>query len=290
MEHLQMYFQQPFNTMKILSSLLLLFALAGCSNSDETSTTSGSNTGSTGDLLGTMQLTDHRGRTMSDHSGVAIQIEGTSFSAVSDASGNWVIHDLPTKTYAITFSKPNFYTRRNPSYTFVGGVPARYIDPSAYFLGTPFTPIPLGELPEFTVTLDAVTMPSKVIDNVKKTISYLPGKVFAHTSDTAPDSADIGMYTIVGKRPDLRIDDTTSYFFMAVASTRMTAPGDTTANLIANLSYLQLQSYGIQPGDVVYFKAYPVVGFPYQINTIANKYEYIGYGTTSSNQLSATMQ
>src|SRR6478609_2741609 len=127
----RMCFRRQWNNMKIITFLtLLLFIAAGCSDSNTTTTSSGD--GVTGDLIGTVYLSDHRGRSMTNHSGVTVQIEGTSFSAVSDVNGNWVIHNLPTRTYAITFSKPGFYIRRNPSYTFVGGEPVRYIDPSAY--------------------------------------------------------------------------------------------------------------------------------------------------------------
>jgi hypothetical protein len=277
--------------MKILSLLFLVIVIAGCSDSNNsaTSTSAGS---STGDLLGTMQLSDSRGRNMADGSGVTVQVEGTSFSAVSDVNGNWVIHNLPTKTYAITFSKPNFYTRRNPSYTFVAGAPVRYQDYPPYYPGQLISPTLLGELPQFTVSLDAVTMPIKTekVDSFnRKTFTYTNGKVFAHTSDNVPDTAVIYMYLIISKKPELHIEDSTSYLLMVFATgqTYTTGAG---LDLAAELPYLQLQSYGIQPNDIVYFKAYPVIGFPLQFNSITNKNEYIGYGPTASNVLSGTFK
>lgn len=276
--------------MKILSILLLLFVLAGCSDDSSTASTGSS---STGDLLGTMQLTDHRGRLMSDHSGVTVQIEGTSFSAVSDVNGNWVIHNLPTRTYAITFSKPNFYTRRNPSYTFVAGEPVRYLDLSIPYGGYNIPSIPLGALPQFTITLDGVVLPAIIekIDSLnKKTIIYTSGTIFAHTSANTPDSVDVGMYLIIGKNADLRIEDISTYSYLVPVLSKTPVPADTSINLTQNLYYSTVQHYGLQAGDMLYFKAYPTIGTPGQFNRITNTFEYIGNGPTPSNVLSGILQ
>ncbi len=277
--------------MRLLSILILLSSIiAGCTDSD-TTTTASNGGASAGDFIGTMRLTDHRGRTMADQSGVTIQIEGTSFSGVSDVHGDWVIHNVPTGNYAITFSKPNFYTRRNPSYTFVGGsAPARYRDPAVNTGSGPVSPVPLGRIPQFTVTLDAITMPTKTetVDALNnKLVTYTLGTVFAHTSVDTPDSVDLGMYFIISKNPELRIEDASTYLVMATAITKNDVSTDTTVNLGYALQYYSLEYFGIQAGDVVYFKAYPVIGYPNQFNSITNKFEYIGYGAPS-NVLSAT--
>lgn len=278
--------------MKILTSLILLVILASCSDSNTATTSTSGGGGSAGDFIGTMRLSDYRGRIMADQSGVTVQIEGTSFSAVSDASGNWVIHNLPTGNYAISFSKPNFCTRRNPSYSFVGGsAPARYRDPYSNS-GNTILPIDLGELPKFTVTLDAITMPVLITkDTGSKKYSYwVSGRVFAHTSANTPDSTNVGMFLIISKQPDLRIEDTSSYISMTYSNAQNKATTDSTVNLAADLYYPAQQLKGVQPGDVVYFKAYPVINGIYQFNSITNKIEILGNGPTPSNVLSATLQ
>src|ERR1043165_9958033 len=143
----QTSFQLLCNDMKIFLLFLLLLVAAGCSDSNNATTeTTGGGVGSSGDFLGNLRLYDHRGRPMVDRSGAKVQLEGTSFSAITDKNGDWVIHNVPTRTYAISFSKENFSTRRNPSYTFVGGEPVRYRDPDTYNYspGNPIESVEIG--------------------------------------------------------------------------------------------------------------------------------------------------
>src|SRR5256885_16188600 len=97
----------------ILSFAFLVF-LFGCKNS-----TPAASQEVTGELKGTVGLYNAHGMEISDRSGVLIQAEGTNFSAISDSAGNWSIHDLPSQTYSISFSKNGFGTVKNTSFPFL---------------------------------------------------------------------------------------------------------------------------------------------------------------------------
>ncbi len=267
--------------MKITALLLLLLLAAGCSDSNTTTTNAGD--GVTGDLIGTVYLTDHRGRGMTNHSGVTVQVEGTSFSAITDTAGNWTIHNLPSKTYAITFSKPEFYSYRDASFSFLGGTPVRYRTPVLSD-----TYVRLGGLPRFTISLDAIIMPKKTI--VDTITTFTNGELYAHTSDDAPDSVTIGAYVIISRDPNLRIEDPATYFYLMPVQGMTYARKDTVVNFGTTLGYTWFFSEVVHPGDVLYFKGYPVIGNPMQYDPIKNRDEFIGYSTTGSNVLSATMQ
>jgi hypothetical protein len=290
---LRMCFLVPLNDMKIFYLLALLFVAAGCSDSNTATTeTTGGGVGSSGDFMGNLRLYDYRGRPMADRSGAKVQIEGTSFSAITDKNGDWIIHNLPTRTYAISFSKENFSTRRNPSYTFVGGEPVRYRDPDTYndVPGNPIESADIYELPRFTIQVDAVTMPTvRTVDTLGQTLTlYTYGALFAHTSDNTPDSATIGMYVIAGRDSNLRIEDTSTYFLKRYVITSGSYSTDRSVDLAVSFNYSDITG-GVQPGKRVYFKAYPVNGYQFQFNQITNTLEYFGNGPTASNVLSAIL-
>jgi hypothetical protein len=271
--------------MKILSLLVLILVAAGCSDSSNNSTSSGNGSSVTGDLLGSVILTDHRGRPMRDYSGVTVQVEGTSFSAVTDTAGNWVIHNLPSRTYAITFSKPDFYSYHDKSFSFLGGAPVRYITPR---LQNPY--VYLGGLPRFKVTLDAILMPEKTTTDSGNTFLFTNGTLYAHTSDDGPDSTNVGTYVIISRDPNLRIENPSSYFYLMSVNGYTYATRDTIVNLSTTVGYGWFAVWNVHPGDTIYFKAYPVLGNPMEYDVIKNTEVFIGYSSAASNVLSGVMK
>ncbi|HET9137617.1 MAG TPA: carboxypeptidase-like regulatory domain-containing protein, partial [Candidatus Kapabacteria bacterium] len=126
--------------------LLFLFAavaISGCN----TASTNSPQSASTGELKGIVGLYDTHGNKITDRSGVVVKAEGTSITATSDASGHWVLHDLPTQTYELTFSKDGYSTMKNTSYSFVGGGTVLYRD--TVYLCQPV---------DFTITLDSASI------------------------------------------------------------------------------------------------------------------------------------
>lgn len=76
----------------IISLILLAFFTSGCFKQD-----------AKGAIYGAVKLNG-----MNDHSGVLIQITGTSISTVSLASGGYVIYDVPAGNYTMVASKDGF--------------------------------------------------------------------------------------------------------------------------------------------------------------------------------------
>lgn len=55
------------------------------------------------------------------YSGITVTIEGTSHSAVTDDSGYYTLHNVPTGTYNVRFSKPGYGDVRWMAMTVTGG-------------------------------------------------------------------------------------------------------------------------------------------------------------------------
>jgi hypothetical protein len=172
----------------ILSFTFIAFVF-GCQNS-----TPATSQDVTGELKGTVGLYDAHGMEISNRSGVFVQAEGTNFSTISDSAGNWIIQDLPTQTYSISFSKSGFGTVKNTSFSFIGGGTVSY--GNRVYLYQPLT---------VTITLDSVsaTTDSLSYDN----FGYLSG----HISGASADSAIIQAYVLFGTSSAIVFGDTTTY-------------------------------------------------------------------------------
>src|ERR1043165_5836971 len=143
--------------MKILSLLSVLIMLASCSDSNNTTTSSVGGDKVTGNLIGKITLTDHTGKPIANKSGALVQIDGTSYSAVTDSNGDWEIHNLPSRTYSLSISKDGFVTFHDPSYAFLGGGTTRYFYRYFYYYTFyEFPEVPLKEFAQYSVFLDAV--------------------------------------------------------------------------------------------------------------------------------------
>ncbi len=133
---------------RFLNLLALIIIFAGCKGS--TTNDSSGIESLTGDLTGSISLIEWKNEkgysvNLKDQSGVKVNIDGTSFSAITDTDGYWVIHNLPSRTYSITFSKDDFDTMRTTSFSFLGGGTVLYGD------------VFLSVRPKFELILDAAT-------------------------------------------------------------------------------------------------------------------------------------
>lgn len=265
---------------KSILLLLTLVHLVGCSSADTTTNTSGL----TGDLVGGVLLANDRGALMTNHSGVLVRIEGTSFTGLTDSNGRWVIHDLPSKTYAITFSKEGFYSRHEKSFSFLAGEPVRYRE---FNNRSDF--IVLGPLPKFTVTLDGISMPTKQTIDSTGEVVYTNGFVYAHTSDNTPGGSSAGMYVVASLDPDPQIENTTNSYIVQAGIVLNPSVQDSSVDLSTALSYTLFTPIG-KPGDTIYFKAYPIINAILEYDAVAGTHNYIGYTLNGSNVLSGVRQ
>ena len=246
---------------KFIITLSIVIGCVGCSNS--TTNDAGNNTTVIGDLTGRVTLADNHGLPMTDKSGVLVQCEGTSYSAVTDTGGVWTIHNLPSRTYSLTFSKPGFFTWRDRSYSFLGGGVVRYsfdyIYNSTLYSGVVVT---IVGIPEYTIQLDGLLLPIYTYIDSQLT-QMTSGSIYGHSSMNTPSGTPLGVYFISSRSPSLSLDDPSSYVNTyssledngTVKFTNSPATHDTAANLtITNFPKLL---NGFLPGDKIYVRAYP---------------------------------
>lgn len=175
---------------RIIFPLFLLALVFGCKNSTTMAPFI------TGELKGTVGLYDSHGNEVADKSGVLVQVEGSNFSAISDAAGNWNINDLPSQTYTLTFSKSSYGTVKNTSFSFLGGGTVSY--GSRVYLYKPV---------EFKIILDsvsAVSSASAQYDNFGFVAGHISGAFLA-------DSTIIQAYVLFGTSPTITLGDTSTY-------------------------------------------------------------------------------
>ena len=110
-------------SLKYHLSLLLLAILIvnGCKENTTTTIVSNSVDSLRGELKGNVTLYDSNGNGISNRGGVRVRMDGTNYSTFTDSIGEWTIHNLPTRTYSITYSKDGFDTMKNTSVSFLGG-------------------------------------------------------------------------------------------------------------------------------------------------------------------------
>jgi hypothetical protein len=110
---------QKGTTMKFLPILSILLAVA-LLGSCKSSTSTGESNAVTGTFKGNVALVDARGDTLPNYSGATVSIEGTSFQATSNDTGEWEIDNVPAGVYNLILTKPGFDTLVIPQYEFTG--------------------------------------------------------------------------------------------------------------------------------------------------------------------------
>ncbi len=272
--------------MKILSFLFLLFALAGCSDSNN-STVSNSDDGLTGDLIGKIALVDHNGKPIVNNSGALVQIDGTSYSAVTDSNGDWTIHNLPSRTYSLSISKDGFVTFRDFSYAFLGGGTTRYFYRYFYYYTFyEFPAVPLKEFAQYSVTLDAVILPNMFHSDSSTGVCY------CHTSSNVPPG-NLGLYIICGKDSTLSADKPESFRNSYYAAFNNYTAHDSAFNVAAPIYSTSDGTSivdGFSKGDTIYFRVYPGVGTDFYYDAIRTRAVPLGISFNGSNVLSGIMQ
>jgi hypothetical protein len=103
-------------TLTIFVLLALSVTLISCDS--DTNTTGNSTT--TGTISGYVFLIDKNSNTVSDKSGVAVSLEGTSLQTLTDASGKWKITNVPAAAYTISYQKQGYGSTKIFGYQFVG--------------------------------------------------------------------------------------------------------------------------------------------------------------------------
>jgi hypothetical protein len=244
--------------MKALLFLLLLLAVSSCK---QTTTPAEIPTGT---LKGNIVLVDYNDKPITNKSGVLVQLDGTSFSATTDAAGYWTIENLPSRTYNLTFSKPGFSSIRGQE-AFLGGATVWYNDPSY--------PIYIPQPSRDTVILDGILF------------GKLWGLYIHSLRKIVKDPAYF--LIITGNQPHLDAADAKSYRNYQVRYANALSSPDSLSMVVYVYNTDEIFN-GFSSGDTIYFRLYPTTGsFRYSDpDTDLNVYVGIGPG---SNELSATM-
>lgn len=202
-----------------------------------------------GVLKGQLFLYDSLGKAMKDGSGVTIQIEGTSFSAISSQNGEWVISGLPTRTYSIAFIKEGFDTVKDTDFRFVSG--------GTGYLGR----IYLQQKIVFGDTLDAFVLSQT---------SIAQPYIYYHHSINTPDSINLRSLFYLGKHAHIDPNDRTSYSYsFEEQGIKKSGSLDDSAQIYQEYLYQHFSS-----GDSIYMKVYvgifPTFNTYFDVNTISD--------------------
>lgn len=242
---------------RFLSLLGLITIFAGCKGS--TTNDSSGIESLTGDLTGSISLIEWKNEkgysvNLQNKSGVKVNIDGTSFSAITDTDGYWVIHNLPSRTYSITFSKDDFDTMRTTSFSFLGGGTVLYGD------------VFLSVRPKFELILDAATTTYALNDSQK--LSQVT--VFGHAINGIGPKARI----IFSRDKNFNVDENTDnsqYFDVDISHDSTISPYVSRQDIRLFYSF-----------DTLYIAAFPA-------NTIQNYYDVkkrkniaVGFGKQSN--------
>ncbi|HUI29020.1 MAG TPA: carboxypeptidase regulatory-like domain-containing protein [Candidatus Acidoferrales bacterium] len=100
----------------LLIVLMIACLVAGCKRPDNAV---GPTTGTTGSLVGNIDLMQQDRTFAGNGEGVQVSIQGTSLSTTTDTSGYFKFSDLKAGTYRIIFHKSGFGTAELESYQFV---------------------------------------------------------------------------------------------------------------------------------------------------------------------------
>ncbi len=251
----------------VVFSILFFF---GCKDED---TLSGSE--QTGDLTGQVVLLDSNEHYVQDKSGVTIQIEGTSFSALTDTGGYWTIKNLPSATYSLSFSKPTYNTWKNTSFEFVGG--------GLTWFGMDFpingSTVRIEQSPTFTIFLDSIG-----VAGGDSGIVNTDPSIYGRFSTPTTDANRKNLRVFISRNPNLIIDDpSTCFSYTDFQVTNWQYQSKTADGFKINIPS-QFYLTGIAPGEKLYVRAYPMhtsgLGGYYDVKT--HKTIRYGYGTASN--------
>jgi len=195
--------------------------LAGCQGEDGPT-----GAGSTGTLTGTVILTYENGTARSEHSGVAVWIEGGADTVMTDSTGRWSLHGIRTGIYTIVLRKLAFGYMKLVSTHFVGG----------------------GDLDVDTVSL--VVQPSYRVYFINSDTGSSPPEVTVTGLPSGNPSFGSSVVIFVGRR-EIDVNDPLTYI-------------DTLRTSVLSVAYFTSpvirvaeDPWNFAAGDSIFFQVYP---------------------------------
>jgi hypothetical protein len=220
-------------------------------------------------LRGTVVLYNYNDSLLADNSGVLVQLDGTSYSAMSDAAGFWTISNLPSRTYNMTFSKQGFGSVRGQE-SFLGGATLWYNNPPQ--------PIRLIQPSRDSIIFDEM---------LYSTTSNVRLALYLHTNYQASRSYQY-LIILSGKRPNLDPNNKSSYLNLSTNNPSVTSKSDSTTSYTMSYFAWDQLLQGFSSHDTMYVRLFPVTEFytSYDPDTQVPSYTCVGAG---SNVLSAVI-
>lgn len=267
--------------------IILLFMIApliGCNQEVVSSVSS-----VTSDLVGSVGVIDYRGRNAHNKQGVLIQCLGTPYSCLSDSSGHWILHNLPTRSYSIKFSKEGYISWLDPDYEYIAGVSSIYNPHDIYGRVYP----KIVQPPRYSIMLDAVTFPKRYYDSTAHQWETRIGSIYGYTSPDTPDSNSNLIAFYFGHSPAIGEDTTVKIDYIILTEVSSYSGHDTSITI--NTSY-PMNGYdttffsAFHLGDTVYVRAYPAVLNTDPYNPVTGEYYSEPYKTKGSNVLSGVVR
>ena len=248
--------------------LLSMCSLFGCKSNSSTPSTE-----PTGNLSGDVILYDQNCNTLTDNSGVKVDIEGTAFSAVTNSKGSWTISGLPAGSYSIAFSKSGYDTTKFGNYHFVVGG-AGYFDKINFY-----------QVPAFSPILTSIRLADSLIKGTDTTIVAARSGISGTFTNISWINKQLEGIVYFSTDPLVSPNNITSVVYSIAISASPNSP-----DFFERTPAFDLYSRGFKSGDKVYAVAYSSgCNISSYLDAKSGKYIHTGYGKIASNVISSIL-
>ncbi len=194
-----------------------------------------------------------------NNSGVLVQIDGTSYSAKTNSNGDWIITNIPAKTYSFTFSQNGYETNKRLNVNIL-------TNPEL------LKNVTLARPPDFPVVLDGVVVsPTPTNPGLHH---YL--KLYGHYTNIIGQSVRI----VLSKNLNVNIHDTSTFLYYFDHETYN--PIDTEA---FEFEVGQPNNNVFEKTDSIYVTAFPSGVIQHYFDVTTSKNYFTGFGIRSNTLL-----
>ncbi len=235
-------------------TIIIALSIAGCTGS-----TGPAGPTLTGSMTGFVTLFQSDGSRAYDQSGVAVNVQGTSLSAMTDSTGKWTFSGLSTGTYIVTYNKKGYGMSEQQGLQFVGGG-------STDYLGN----IMMAQPPDFSVSLTSIRFDTTYYWHI---INFSVTMTFSSSGEPEDNSTFL---IIVGKDSTFNPSNPTDYLYSTLGGYN----GNNSGYAYSYLS--SLAAVGFTSGMTAYVAAYPLAHWPNGSSTaLYSSYYDIATGRTA---------
>ncbi len=187
---------------------------------------------STGKIEGSVQLEEMDCTPSASSAGVTVNLLGTTYSAITDSVGDFILDSIPAGYYTIHFSKPGFEEYYDGPFPFIGA------GTDIYSKG-----LEIARIRNWKITLPSVTVTRNILISPSEpdTTFWCVDTPTVVDSSGIDRSRNVALYYYIGREPTVNYADRNSWF---------------TYNSGSNGAYLQVGPPKNHSGDTLYMVAY----------------------------------